>query len=36
VPDVPQTVLGFAVGFAIFLVGLAVFRSSEPRFADTI
>ncbi len=35
-PDPAQTALGFAMGFAIFLVGLGVFRSSEPRFADTI
>jgi lipopolysaccharide transport system permease protein len=35
-PNLGQTALGFAMGFAIFLVGLAVFRSSEPRFADTI
>jgi lipopolysaccharide transport system permease protein len=35
-PGVPETALGFAMGAAIFLVGLAVFRSSEPRFADTI
>jgi len=25
-----------AVGLVLFVVGLAVFRSSEPRFADTI
>lgn len=35
-PDLGQTALGFAVGAIVFLVGLAVFRSSEPRFADTI
>lgn len=35
-PDVWQSALGFAVGCVVFLVGLAVFRSSEPRFADTI
>jgi lipopolysaccharide transport system permease protein len=35
-PDPAQTALGFAMGFAIFLVGLGVFRASEPRFADTI
>jgi lipopolysaccharide transport system permease protein len=35
-PDVPQTALGFAIGLALFIVGLGVFRSSEPRFADTI
>jgi ABC-type polysaccharide/polyol phosphate export permease len=35
-PDVQQTALGFAIGLALFIVGLGVFRSSEPRFADTI
>jgi lipopolysaccharide transport system permease protein len=35
-PDVAQTAVGFAMGAVIFVVGLAVFRSSEPRFADTI
>jgi lipopolysaccharide transport system permease protein len=35
-PDTAQTALGFAVGGLVFLFGLAVFRSSEPRFADTI
>jgi len=35
-PDVQQSVLGFAMGAVLFLGGLAVFRSSEPRFADTI
>jgi lipopolysaccharide transport system permease protein len=35
-PDVWQTALGFAVGGALFVFGLAVFRKSEPRFADTI
>jgi lipopolysaccharide transport system permease protein len=35
-PDPAQATLGFVMGAAIFLVGLAVFRSSEPRFADTI
>ena len=35
-PDLGQTVLGFAIGVLIFVCGLAVFRSSEPRFADTI
>ncbi len=35
-PDVGQTALGFGVGLALFVIGLGVFRSSEPRFADTI
>jgi lipopolysaccharide transport system permease protein len=35
-PDLAQTAVGFAMGAMIFVVGLAVFRSSEPRFADTI
>lgn len=35
-PNPAQTAVGFAVGGALFLVGLAVFRASEPRFADTI
>ena len=35
-PDVGQTMLGFTVGAILFIVGLAVFRSTEPRFADTI
>jgi len=35
-PNWTQAAIGAAVGVAIFLGGLAVFRSSEPRFADTI
>jgi lipopolysaccharide transport system permease protein len=35
-PDPGQTAVGVAVGIALFLGGLAVFRASEPRFADTI
>jgi lipopolysaccharide transport system permease protein len=35
-PDPAQAALGFAISGALLLVGLAVFRSSEPRFADTI
>jgi lipopolysaccharide transport system permease protein len=35
-PDTWQTALGFGVGGVLFFFGLAVFRSSEPRFADTI
>lgn len=35
-PNLEQTALGFAIGALVFVVGLGVFRSSEPRFADTI
>ncbi len=35
-PDLGQTALGVSVGILLFVGGLAVFRSSEPRFADTI
>jgi lipopolysaccharide transport system permease protein len=35
-PDVGQTAVGVAVAITLFVVGLTVFRSSEPRFADTI
>jgi lipopolysaccharide transport system permease protein len=35
-PDVGQSLLGYAVGGVLLLGGLAVFRSAEPRFADTI
>ncbi len=35
-PDPGQTAVGVGVAAALFVVGLAVFRSSEPRFADTI
>ena len=35
-PDPGQAAVGFAVGLLVFVGGLAVFRSSEPRFADTI
>jgi lipopolysaccharide transport system permease protein len=35
-PDPGQAALGVAVGIAFFIGGLAIFRSSEPRFADTI
>jgi lipopolysaccharide transport system permease protein len=35
-PDPAQTALGCAVAIVLFVGGLAVFRSSEPRFADTI
>ena len=35
-PDPGQVAVGVSVALALFVVGLAVFRSSEPRFADTI
>ena len=35
-PDPWQMTVGFTVAALIFVGGLAVFRSSEPRFADTI
>jgi lipopolysaccharide transport system permease protein len=35
-PDLGQTAVGIAVAIVVFLGGLAVFRSSEPKFADTI
>jgi lipopolysaccharide transport system permease protein len=35
-PEPGQAALGFAVAIVLFFTGLAVFRSSEPRFADTI
>jgi lipopolysaccharide transport system permease protein len=35
-PNLGQTAIGVSVAVALFIVGLAVFRSSEPRFADTI
>jgi lipopolysaccharide transport system permease protein len=35
-PNLGQTSVGVAVAAALFLGGLAVFRSAEPRFADTI
>jgi lipopolysaccharide transport system permease protein len=35
-PNWGQASVGVAMSIAIFLLGLAVFRSSEPRFADTI
>lgn len=35
-PNLGQTAVGVAVGITVFLVGLAFFRSSEPRFADTM
>jgi lipopolysaccharide transport system permease protein len=35
-PDPGQLAVGVAVAVALFVVGLLVFRASEPRFADTI
>jgi homopolymeric O-antigen transport system permease protein len=35
-PHWDQVSLGVAVAIAFFVAGLAVFRSAEPRFADTI
>lgn len=35
-PNWGQMALSVVVAIAIFVVGLAIFRSSEPRFADTI
>jgi lipopolysaccharide transport system permease protein len=35
-PDWAHSAVGGAMGILIFLFGLAVFRASEPRFADTI
>lgn len=35
-PNPGQTAIGVGVALVLFVGGLAVFRSSEPRFADTI
>lgn len=35
-PNPGQTAVGVTVAVVLFVVGLGVFRSSEPRFADTI
>ncbi len=35
-PDLRHMAIGVGVSFLLFFGGLAVFRSSEPRFADTI
>ena len=35
-PHPGQLAVGVAVALVLFIGGLAVFRSSEPRFADTI
>jgi lipopolysaccharide transport system permease protein len=35
-PDLRQSAVGVGVALAMFLVGLTVFRATEPKFADTI
>jgi hypothetical protein len=35
-PDPAQTAVGVTVAIVLLVGGLAIFRSSEPRFADTI
>lgn len=35
-PDLGQTLLGVSIAISLFAIGLAYFRTSEPRFADTI
>lgn len=35
-PDPAQTAVGVGVGIFLFVAGLTIFRSSEPRIADTI
>jgi ABC-type polysaccharide/polyol phosphate export permease len=35
-PDWLQTLVGVGACAALFVIGLTVFRISEPRFADTI
>ncbi len=35
-PDMEHLAIGVAVAVALFVAGLAAFRASEPRFADTI
>jgi lipopolysaccharide transport system permease protein len=35
-PDAGQVAVSVAVAVALFVFGLGIFRSSEPRFADTI
>jgi homopolymeric O-antigen transport system permease protein len=35
-PDLGQTAVGVSVALVLFFGGLAIFRASEPRFADTI
>jgi lipopolysaccharide transport system permease protein len=35
-PDLLHTAVGVGMALAMFLVGLTVFRATEPKFADTI
>ena len=35
-PELGQVALSVSVALVLFVVGLGVFRSAEPRFADTI
>jgi lipopolysaccharide transport system permease protein len=35
-PAVAQSAVGVAVALALFVLGLTVFRATEPKFADTI
>ena len=35
-PDLGQTAVGVSVAFLLFVGGLSLFRSTEPRIADTI
>jgi ABC-type polysaccharide/polyol phosphate export permease len=35
-PNWGQTAVGVAMTLVLFLIGLTVFRATEPRFADTI
>jgi lipopolysaccharide transport system permease protein len=35
-PDLQQSAVGVGVALVMFFVGLTVFRSTEPKFADTI
>ena len=35
-PDLARTILGIGIAGLLFVGGLAYFRSTEPRFADTI
>jgi lipopolysaccharide transport system permease protein len=35
-PNMGQVAVGVAVACVLFVIGLATFRSSEPKFADTI
>jgi ABC-type polysaccharide/polyol phosphate export permease len=35
-PDLGRTAVSVSVAMLVFALGLAVFRTYEPRFADTI